>query len=281
MIDVSIIYVNYNTKNLTTNSIRSIYNFNGTSIKEIIVVDNDSKDGSVALIRELFPEVIVIQNKKNIGFGRANNQGMEIAKGKYIFLLNTDTYLLNDAIDILFHFMENRRNKDVGVVGAKLYKEDMSFCVSSGPFPNFSAFIKGSFWKHFFPKSYLKKKTIVRNVDKNYPYEVDYVSGADFFVRKEIIDVVGGFDKRFFMYSEETELTFRIKNIFPTYSAMIVPKAKIVHIGQGSDNKGVTSRKFRYQRIKSKAIYFGITVGWFARWIYFVTEIKRLYCNRP
>lgn len=277
MPDVSIIYVSYNTKELTINSLRSLYQFTKNISLEIILVDNDSKDDTVPKIRELFPEVIVLENKRNVGFGQANNQAMEIAKGKYLFLLNTDTYLINNAIEILFDFMEEKRNRLVGVVGAKLFKEDLSYCVAAGPFPDFRSFVKGSFWKLFFSKEYFSQEANKQEVNKNAPYEVDYVSGADFFVRKNIIKQIGGFDKRFFMYSEETELTFRMKKNIPGSKTMIVPDARIVHIGQGSDTKGKQSKKFKYQRIKSKATYYRITEGWIAGALYYITALKRLY----
>ena len=105
MIDVSVIFVNYNTCKLTCEAIQSVYRFTKKLNIEIIVSDNNSADNSIATIKNKFPEVIIIENKQNLGFGKANNKGIEIAKGKYLFFLNTDTCLINNAIEILFNFM--------------------------------------------------------------------------------------------------------------------------------------------------------------------------------
>jgi len=202
---------------------------------------------------------------------------MKIAKGKYIFLLNTDTYLINNAIEVLFKFMEDKTNSKVGVSGALLFKTDLSHNVSAGNFPNYKLFVKGSFWKLFYPKRFYANTSRTKfPFFSDKPYEVDYISGADFFVRKSVIDKVGGFDKRFFMYGEDAELSFRIKNkLF--FSSMIVPEAKIVHISQGSSENGSQSKKFKYQFIKSRATYYKITEGFIASALYFMTSLKRLY----
>jgi GT2 family glycosyltransferase len=280
MIDVSIIFVNYNTCQLTCDAIDSVYKFTNNLNIEIIVIDNDSRDDSVRTIKKRHRCVKIIENKDNLGFGKANNKGMEIANGKYIFLLNTDTYLINNAIEILFNYMEEIDNRDVSVCGAKLLKPDLSYNVSAGNFPNYRLFIKGSFWKFFYSKKFYSniiRREILFNSDD--PFEVDYVSGADIFLRKEIIDKVGGFDKRFFMYGEDAELSFRIKHHLPHTKSMIVPKARIVHISQGSSANISQSKKFKYQFIKSRAIYYKITEGFMASALYFITSLKRLYFN--
>jgi len=280
MIDVSIIFVNYNTCKLTCDAIDSVYKFTKNLNIEIILVDNNSVDNSVNEINKKYPSVQIIENRKNLGFGKANNKGMEKANGKYIFLLNTDTYLINNAIEILFNFMEDKNNSEVGVSGAKLFKPDLSYNVSAGNFPNYRLFIKGSFWKLFYSKKFysnITRREIPFNSDV--PFEVNYVSGADFFVRKEIIDKVGGFDERFFMYGEDAELSFRIKHHLSHTKNMIVPKARIVHISQGSSANKSQSKKFKYQFIKSRATYYKITVGLIASSLYFITSLKRLYFN--
>jgi len=280
-IKVSVIFVNYNTAQLTLNAIQSIYDCTNLINFEIIVVDNNSNDNSVVLINNRFPLVKIIKNKKNIGFGRANNKGFEIAKGKYCFLLNTDTYLLNNAIEILYAYMENPINKNVAVVGAKLFKPDGSFNISDARFPNFKLFVKGSFLKYFFKKSYYSNefyKPIEASGVK--PYETDYVSGADLFIRKVIIDLVGGFDKRFFLYSEEAELCFRIKKRIPSAKYIINPSAKIVHISQGSQRNLSISKKKKLRFIKGRSIYFRITEGFIFGVLYYLISIKRLYLNK-
>lgn len=280
MIDVSVIFVNYNTRELTINAIKSVYDFTKTIKVEVIVVDNASVDDSVQAIKERFSDVVLIESKENLGFGRGNNRGVEIAKGKYILFLNTDTYLLNSAIEILFHFMENEKNKDVAVCGAQLFKEDLSTNVSAGNFPNYRLFVKGSFLKYFYPRSYyygVKRRKIPEKFTE--PIEIDYVSGADFFVRKSVLVKVGGFDKRFFMYAEDAELSFRIKQSLPEMKSVIVPKAKIVHISQGSSQSDCMSKKFRLRFIRSRAIFYKIHEGIISSCLYYIVSLKRLYFN--
>lgn len=277
--DVSVIIVNYNTAQLTLNAIQSVYDFTIDLKFEIIVVDNNSKDDSIFLIEQQFPQVIIIKNNKNLGFGKANNKGFEIAQGKYCFLLNTDTYLLSNAIKILFNFMEHIDNVKVGVSGAMLFKKDKSPNVYAGTFPSFKMFVQGSFWKYFFLKSKLKcemLKPLPQLPSKT--IEVDFVSGASFFVRKNIINKIGGFDSRFFMYGEDLELSYRIKKKL-NYSSAIVPEAKIVHLSQGSSDFDSESKSFKLQFIKSRGIYYKITVGKYAQLMYLITSYKRLYFN--
>lgn len=280
-INVSVILVNYNTAQLTLNAIKSVYKLTSELKFEIILVDNCSSDNSIELINQNFPEVIIIKNKKNIGFGKANNKGFEVAKGKYYFLLNTDTYLLNNAIKILYDFMENPYNQNVGVVGAKLFKPNGEYCVSDGRFPNYKLFVKGSFLKYFYNKDYYSNEQFepIFKSDKT-TYETDYVSGADFFVRRDIIEKVGGFDNRFFLYAEETELCYRIKKMIPSTKCVVNPQAKIVHIGQGSISNKLVNKKKRLRFINGTTIYYRITEGNFQSLMYYLVSIKRLYLNK-
>ncbi|MDO6600692.1 glycosyltransferase family 2 protein [Tenacibaculum sp. 1_MG-2023] len=278
IIDVSIIFVNYNTAKLTCQAIASVIKNTSGILYEIIVVDNDSKDDSVNLISESFPSINLIENKTNEGFGRANNVGLRIAKGKYCFLLNTDTYLLNNAIKILFDFMESGKNKNVAVVGGMLFKQNLETNVFAGNFPDYQNFINNSLLKYLYK---YKKPRSIKNIPRlpKVSIEVDYVSGADFFVRKEVLDKIGVFDKRFFLYFEETELCFRIKQKLPNTKCMIEPKAEIVHISQGSNKDTARNLRFRKQFIKSKAIYYSITEGLFKGFLFRIVSLKRLYFN--
>ncbi|MBZ9729748.1 glycosyltransferase family 2 protein [Salegentibacter sp. JZCK2] len=279
MIDLSIIYVNFNTRELTLSSIASVYCYTTQYRFEIIVVDNASRDNSVSEIQQKFPEVRIIQNKKNIGFGRANNKGLEIAKGKYVLFLNTDTYLEEPAIDGLLYEMEKKEYQKVAVAGAKLTKPDGSYNISSGLLPSFQHFIKGSFYKVFF-KPYFYENLPERTVPiDNKSYKVDYVSGADFLIRRKVLDKIGGFDPRFFLYNEESELTFRIYKYFPKMISMIFPQYKIVHISQGSSQTDKLGKKFKHRQIKSRAIYYSITRNKLSGLIYYITSVKRLYLN--
>lgn len=279
--DVSIIFVNYNTCTLTIEAITSVYKYTKKLNFEIIVVDNNSIDDSVNEIRNKFPNINIIKNTRNIGFGRANNKGMDIAKGKYLFLLNTDTYLLNNAIELFFTFMEKKENCNVAVVGGHLYKPNRDWSVSSGHFPNFKLFVKGSFWRHFYKKRFYESEVLSPIlIDNDYSYEVDYISGANFFVRSEVIKKIGGFNKKFFMYFEETELCLRIKKRLPSFKVMVLPQANIVHIGQGSTLGSIKSLKFKLMYLKSKSLYFKFQNGYRAYFMVYIRGLMTIFFNR-
>ena len=145
MKDVSIILVSYNTKDLTINAIKSIYEQTKNIDFEIFLVDNDSRDDTCKEVESQFPEVNIIINKENLGFGVANNIAIEKSDAKYIFLLNTDTKLLNNAIEILFDFMEKEENQNIAVCGGNLYNKDNLPTFSHGVFLTpFAKFIKTS-----------------------------------------------------------------------------------------------------------------------------------------
>lgn len=279
--DVSIILVSFNTSKLTIAAIDSVYKFTKKLNFEIIVVDNSSKDESVYEIENRFPNVNVIKSNKNIGFGRANNIGIEVAKGKYLFFLNTDTYLLNNAIELFFDFMENKKNSDIAVVGGHLFTKNGDWAVSSGHFPNFKLFVKDSFWRYFYKKDFYKNEKLNPIiVSDTHPYLVDYVSGANFFVRHEIIKKVGGFNKSFFMYFEETELTLRINRMIPNSKVMVLPTTNIVHIGQGSALKSIKSIKFKLLYLKSKSLYFKFQNGYIASIMVYTRGLITIFFNR-
>lgn len=202
--DVSIILVNYNTKYVTLDCLKSIYEKTFGIEVEIIVVDNASIDGSVSAIREQFPEVKIIENPENIGFGRANNVGVLNSCGKYVFFLNTDTVLINNAIKILFDFME--KDSSVGVCGGNLFDEKMKYVHAYGSFDSpLDMFLRISGLRYIFKRQ-------LNNLNREVLQEVDQIIGADLMVRKSVLDQVGLFDRRFFLYFEESELQFRIKN---------------------------------------------------------------------
>jgi GT2 family glycosyltransferase len=248
--DVSIIIVNYNTKDLILQCLKSIYKKTKGVDFEIIVVDNDSKDDSCKAIRENFSEVKIIKSEINLGFGKANNLGAGIACGKYLFLLNSDTILLNNAIEIFFNFMSK---KPIAVVcGGALYLEENLPTHSYGFFPNllnelfFSLKLEKVFKKY--AKKY-KECVVAENI------KVDYITGADMFIKKNIFQEIGGFDKDFFMYYEETELSYRLHK--KKYNVFLVPSAKIIHYGQMTN---MTPEKLKMY-FTSKFLYFKKTKG--------------------
>jgi len=235
-IKISIIIPSWNTKDLLKNCLKSL-----GSLYEIIVVDNNSTDGTVKMIEKEFPNVLLIKNKKNVGFGAANNQGMRKAKGDYLLLLNSDTIVKNEAPLVMSQYL--KKNSDVGVVGPKLLNEDGSLQPSAGPFPNLKISFIMLFLEHWLGdlvrSSFEKTK------------EVDWVMGAAFMFKKEILNKVGFMDEGLFMYMDEVEWSFRIKKA--GYKVVFNPQVEIIHLGGASSKTG---RKGPILNIYRGLIYF-------------------------
>ncbi|WP_312078137.1 glycosyltransferase family 2 protein [Chryseobacterium sp.] len=248
-INVSIIIVNFNTYSLLIDCINSVYEKTRNVSFEIIVVDNNSTVRDIEGLNEIFPNVKLILSSINNGFGAGNNVGSSFASGKYLFLLNSDTILLNDAISELFAFFE--QTKDAGICGGNLYTLDLEPTISfelrrPGLFIYTINFLQEIFYKKLFNKiisfSYRSNPQLIRG----------YISGADFFVRKDFFEKVGKFDENFFMYYEEVDLTKRINDL--GFYSYIVPSAKIIHLEGGSQKKE-SANKLKWMK-ESCSYYF-------------------------
>lgn len=231
--DVSVIIVNYNTRQMTCDCLHSIRMHTKDVNYEVIVVDNASTDGSVEHIKTHFDGVRVISSDRNLGFGKANNKGALEARGKYLFFLNSDTLLLNNAIHFFYNYME--RNKEVGAVGGILLNEQGQVSFSYNRFPSPRTEIKYVLNKLF------RRPTIPTLPSQ--PVSVDFISGADLFIPKVIFERLNGFDPEFFMYYEETDLQKRMAKIGLT--RVIIPDVHIMHLDGGSFlQKGLTFKRF-------------------------------------
>jgi len=222
--NVSVIYVNYKTCNLILDSLRSVKELTKDISYEIIVVDNHSGDDSLSVIKEKYPEVFCIESPENIGFGRANNLGIQVAQGECILFLNPDTLLMNNAIAILYRFLQS--SGQTGACGGNLYDENERPTSSFGrSFPSFGQELASIF---YLPSFYLKssRSQFFNHTDK--PLDVAFITGADLMVKKEILEKVGAFDPDFFLNYEETELCYRIQRA--GFKIMSVPEAKIIHL---------------------------------------------------
>jgi len=227
MKDLSIIIVNYNAGNLLKECIESVKNSALNISYEIIVIDNNSSDNSIDLIRNRFENLKIIMNKMNVGFARASNQGINGSKGRYILLLNPDTVILPDCLKKMVRFMED--HPEGGVAGCKVLNPNGTLqlaCRRSFPAPSVS-FYRLSGLSRLFPKS----KTFARyNLTYQNPdvvQEVDAVSGSFMMIIRKALDEVGMLDERFFMYGEELDLCFRVKE--KGWKVYYVPDARIIH----------------------------------------------------
>lgn len=237
---LSIIIVSYNTKELLKKCLRSLEKVKA----EIIVVDNNSEDGSSDLIKKDFPEVKVISNKENFGFAKANNQALRQAQGEFILLLNSDTVVKPKALEELVEFA--KQHPEAGVIGARLLNPDGSVQPSVFHLPT----IKGAVLEYW-----LKQKGTFEKyfpVD-NDPREVEAVVGAAMLIPKTVIEKVGLLDERYFMYFEDLDYCRRVKHT--GFKVYYLPQAEIIH-QHGASGKTIGNQTNRWL-IESSKIYHG------------------------
>ncbi len=243
--DLSIITVNYNVKEFLQNLIHSIHKAAGSLTYEIIIVDNASSDGSVDFISQKFPEVKLIANDRNLGFGKANNQGLKIAKGNYILLINPDAIVSEDTFTNMISFFEN--HPSVGLAGCKILNPDGTLqlaCRRSFPGP-WTSFCKVTGLSNLFPNSRLFARYNLTYKDENESYEVDAISGSFMMMKREVYEKTGGFDEDYFMYGEDLDLCYRIQQA--GYKVYYVHETQIIHYkGESTRRSGLDETKFFY-----------------------------------
>lgn len=241
MVTLSIIIVNYNTEDFLKQCLTSLYAQQHSFTFETIVVDNHSHDESVTMIRKDFPGVRLMENRDNGGYATANNMGMELARGKYYLLLNSDTKIMGDALERLVSFLD--RHGNVAVVTARLVYPDFSDqgVARTFPTPMNGLFGRRSLLTRLFPNNrYSKRYLLSHRHPSNEPFEVDWVSGACLMVKKEAIREVGPLDERFWMYWEDADLCYRIKQ--EGWKVYCVPEAVVIHYEGRSGSEGTSSR---------------------------------------
>lgn len=239
--DVSIIIVNYNTKELLKKCIKSIYDKTQDLSFEIIVVDNGSVDGSQQMVINDFPKVILIASQENLGFGKANNLGVTMSNGNYIFFLNSDTLLLNNAVKLFYDFFESTHNKGFSMAGSVLLDLDLVPVHSSGCFPSRYGVLKEVFDKYTKGIKPIQSSEERLFFGNDCYFEVDYITGADLFIKKSIFNLVGGFDPDFFMYYEDTDLQKRMEKL--GLVRILIDGPKIIHLEGGSNKQPVFSNR--------------------------------------
>lgn len=254
---LSIIIVSWNTQDLLRRCLASIKEGAGELLIEVIVVDNGSHDGTPEMIRAEFSEVILIEPEENLGFSAGNNVGLARSQGKWLMLLNPDTEIIGDALPQLVAFLQ--AHPTVGVVGADLFYADGLHQATRHRFPSaFTLFVAST------PLHNLFKPLLRRYYMEDSPLGamegggdgamgregelVDWLSGAALLLRREVYDVVGGLDERFFMYFEETDWQRRIKAA--GWSIYFVPHATIRHYEDASSSQVVAMRHIRFNRSK-------------------------------
>jgi GT2 family glycosyltransferase len=234
-LDLSIIIVNYKTRDLTLACIESVLSSCTAYKFEIILVDNASDDGMLQAVYELHPQVICIANTDNVGFSRANNQAIRIAKGRYVLLLNSDTIVQSDTLEVMLRFMDE--NPTVGASGCKIVLPDGSLdkaCKRGFPTPSASFYYAFGFSK-LFPKIPRFNQYQLGYLSPDDEYPIDSLVGAFMLIRREAIEQVGMLDEEFFMYGEDIDWCYRIKEA--GWVNYYYPRTQIVH------HKGASSRR--------------------------------------
>jgi len=232
---LSIVIVNYNVKHFLDQCLTSVRRAITEIDAEVWVVDNNSVDGSVRMVKEKFPEVKLVANKDNVGFSRANNQAIRDSKGEYVLLLNPDTVVEDDTFSKIITFMD--AHPEAGGLGVKMIDGKGNFLPESKrglPTPNV-AFYKIFGLSKFFPRSRTFGKYHLGYLDKDKVHEVDILSGAFMFMRKETLEKTGLLDEEFFMYGEDIDLSYRI--IKAGYKNYYFPETRIIHYKGESTKK--------------------------------------------
>ncbi|MGQ0601232.1 MAG: glycosyltransferase family 2 protein [Anaerolineales bacterium] len=228
MLDLSVIIVNWNTRELLIECLTALARNIGTLSAEVIVVDNASTDGSREFVLQRFPAIRWLTNQENVGFARANNQGAALAQGRYLLLLNTDAFLQVDALTAMLRLAQSRPR--AGLVGAHLLNADKTFQAGHSPFP--------TLWQEFLILSGMGRLIFGRHFpsrgpqNDREPRSVDYVEGACMLIRREAYAQAGGLDEGYFMYAEEVDLCYTLRQY--KWEVWYAPEAYVIHLGGAS-----------------------------------------------
>ena len=262
---LSIIIVSWNVKDDLLRCLASLKENPPSEPFEQIVVDNMSTDGTVDAVKSRYPEVTLIENRQNAGFAMANNQGMELSSGQYVLLLNPDTIVHPGSLDFMVAFLDD--NPDVAACGPKLLNDDGSAQASVRRFPTF----RGVLYRHtvcrllgLFRPQY--RKWMMKDFGYDKQIDVDQIMGAAMMVRSSVIEEVGRLDTDFFMYFEEVDWCYRIKQA--GWRIVFLPDAVITHLGGRSLSQAPLKRImmltsllvfFRKHRRKCASCIFTVT----------------------
>jgi GT2 family glycosyltransferase len=275
-LDVSIVIVSWNVKELLRECLRSLRANAGDVRYEAIVVDNQSSDGSPELVRTDFPWAKLIEPNANLGFGRGNNLGFQHARGRWVLLLNPDTVVLERAIERLVKFGD--KHQEAGAVGGKTLKEDLTLersCVwgSPGLWP---MICKSVGLQVVFKNSRVFNPEAMDWWPRDTEREVDVITGCFLMIRREVYEKTGGFDPRFFMYAEEVDLCWRIRKL--GWKLRFTPEAQIIHLVGASAAKAKPNRLYHLHLalLKLYRKHYGeryMKVANFLMWMFCATRV--------
>lgn len=231
--DCSIIIVNWNTKDLLRSCLASVFAHTVRHSIEVIVVDNNSPDNSAAMVEQEFPCVRLIANSVNRGFAAANNQGLEIARGANLLLLNPDTVIVSDAIGTMLDYLAAH---SVGAVTCKLLNGDGTLQRSVNTFYSFwGSFLENRLFQELLKGLKFSGDRVMSFWDHASVRDIDWAFGAVLMFPRSVYERIGGLDERYFIYAEEMDFYMRLKSA--GYRAVFLPEAEIVHYGKSSSRQ--------------------------------------------
>ncbi len=251
MVDLSIVIVSWNVRDLLRRCLHSILDARHSMRIEVVVVDNASTDDSSDMVRAEFPNVHIITNSENRGFPAANNQGLAVAQGQYVLLLNPDTEVIEDGLATMVAFAD--AHPGVGMVGPQLLYPDGSIQSSRRRFPTLATAAFESTWLEPYAPRRLLEHYYVLDQPDSVVQDVDWVMGAAMMARREAIEQVGLMDEGFFMYSEELDWCRRFREA--GWRVIYLPTARVIHHEGKSSEQVVAARHIYFQT--SKVRYFG------------------------
>lgn len=249
--DLSVVIPSYNTRDLMEQALRTVQEASGSIRVEVIVVDNASKDGSVEMVRQKFPDVVLICNERNLGFGGANNAAFARVRGRHVLLLNSDTIVRADSLQTMVAFMD--AHPDAGAAGCRILNPDGTLqldCRRGFPTPA-AAFYKLTGLSRIFPNSHRFARYNLTYLDPDEVNEVDALSGSCMIVRRQVLEEVGGFDEAYFMYGEDLDWCFRMREA--GWKIYYTPATEIIHF-RGESGRA-ESMRIQFRKNEAMAIF--------------------------
>jgi len=254
MKDVSVILVSYNTIEMTKKALSHLLASNTDYEMEVLIIDNASRDQSAAILRRDYPDITLIENKKNVGFGRANNQALPKIDSRYVLLLNTDAFVEPDTLAKTVRYMDG--HAQCGILGVKFLGRDGSLQPSCRFFPTpWNIFLERSGLKRIF-----KQAKMVDDMawDHASVRNCDWVPGCYYLIRKEVIDQIGLFDSRYFLYYEEIDHCFAARRA--GWQVTFFPHTSVVHLGGESAKSAgeitASGQQIDVLNMESEILYF-------------------------
>jgi len=278
-IDLSVIIVNYNVKDLLRKCLQSVFDFQKDLSFEVMVIDNDSEDRSTSMVRGTFPHARLFENKRNLGFSAACNQGIRKSRGQYILLLNPDTEFTSGGIGKMIEFMD--AHPQVGICGPQMIDPQGKIHFSCRSFPSYLTAISSgqSILNRLFPHNPLSRKYLLKDQNRSQKKEVDWVSGSCLLTKREVVERIGLLDELFFMYVEDVDFCYRTKKA--GFLIYYFPEVMIIHhIGKSTEKRKLLMkvehhrsmyhfyRKHHHPNVLLKGtVFLGIWIRlWFTAW---------------